>query len=104
MVLSYEIARRLPEKERFGPISQIQRAAASIPANIAEGHGRWHLGDKLHHFSVANGSAKELETHFLIAERLLYVQRVEIIPALDLSAEVGKMLSALAQKLSARRR
>ena len=62
----------------MGLASQIQRAAISIPANIAEGHGREHLGDYLHHLSVANGSLMELETHLLITNRLGYLQESEL--------------------------
>ncbi|MBI3698559.1 MAG: four helix bundle protein, partial [Acidobacteria bacterium] len=47
-------------------------------ANIAEGHGREHLRDYLHHLSVANGSLMELETHLLIASRLSYVEQSEL--------------------------
>jgi len=59
----YRLSRRLPRSEMYGLSSQMQRSAASIPANIAEGHGREHLGDYLHHLSMANGSLME-HLHF----------------------------------------
>ena len=73
VVESYRFTNLFPKSETYGLSSQIQRAATSIPANIAEGHGRDHLGDYLHHLSVANGSLMELETHLEIASRLSYV-------------------------------
>jgi len=84
-------------------MNQIQRAAVSIPANIAEGQGRDHLGDYLHHLSIANGSLMELETHLLISERLAYLKLAELEPVLSLSAEIGRMLNGLVTKLKARR-
>jgi len=66
VVESYSVTRLLPKNESYGLIGQIQRAAVSIPANIAEGHGREHLGDYVRHLSFANGSLMELETHFLL--------------------------------------
>ena len=102
VVASYRLAKRLPGNETYGLASQIQRAAVSIPANIAEGHARRHLGDYLHHLSVANGSLRELETHILIACRLSYFQQSEVDPALGLAAEVGRMLTGLTQKLRSR--
>jgi four helix bundle protein len=99
VVKSYELAKRLPANEIYGLSSQIQRAAVSIPANIAEGYGRHHRGDYLHHISIANGSLKELETHFLIAQRLSYLCEDQIDPAMRLASELGRMLRALAQGL-----
>ena len=95
----YRLSRRLPRSEMYGLSSQIQRSAASIPANIAEGHGREHLGDYLHHLSVANGSLMELETHLLIAARLTYLNSGDLKPAFLQTAEVGRMLSGLISKL-----
>ena len=70
---SYELTKQFPPNELYGLVSQIRKAAVSIPANIAEGHGREHLGDYLHHLSIANGSLMELETHLLLAGRLGYL-------------------------------
>ncbi len=81
----YRVTRRLLATEVYGLSSQIQRAAVSIPANIAEGHGRKHLGEYLHHLSVANGSLKELETHLIVATRLSYLKMSEAQPTLWLS-------------------
>ena len=99
VVKSYQLAKHLPSNEIYGLASQIQRAAVSVPANIAEGYGRHHLGDYLHHVSVANGSLKELETHILIAQRLSYFREDEIEAVLRLTSEVGRMLRALALAL-----
>jgi four helix bundle protein len=99
VVVSYEVAKRLPQHENFGLISQIQRAAVSIPANIAEGHGRKHRGDYLHHLSMSRGSLLELETHLLISVRLGYLRSEDIESILKLTDEVGRMISGLIQRL-----
>ena len=67
VVTSYRVAGELPKSELYGLTAQMQRAAVAIPANIAEGHGREHLGDYLHHLSIASGSLTELETHIACA-------------------------------------
>jgi four helix bundle protein len=99
VVASYELAKRLPHHENFGLISQIQRAAVSIPANIAEGHGRKHTGDYVHHLSMARGSLLELETHIFITVRLAYLQPGETQAILGMTDEVGRMISGLIQRL-----
>ncbi|NEQ86367.1 MAG: four helix bundle protein [Moorea sp. SIO2I5] len=99
VVLCYKLTSKLPKTEIYGLSSQIQRAAVSIPANIAEGKGRQHLGDYIHHLSIANGSLKELETHLLITRRLSYLENYELKPVLELSDEIGIMLKSLIKKL-----
>lgn len=99
VVAAYESVKRLPGHEQYGLISQIQRAAVSIPANIAEGHGRRHRGDYLHHLSIARGSLLELETHFLIAGRLKYLQANDVQLILESTDELGRMISGLILKL-----
>ena len=100
----YRIAALLPKNETYGLVSQLQRAAISIPANIAEGHRRDHLGDYLRHLSIANGSLMELETHLLLVARVSYLPSGEMANALSLSDEVGKMLSGLGKSLKGRAR
>ncbi len=95
----YRLSRQFPKSELFGLAAQLQRAAVSIPANIAEGHGREHLGDYLRHLSIANGSLMELETHLLLAVRLGYFDQGETQPAFLLASEVGKMLAGLTRSL-----
>jgi len=99
VVESYSVARLLPKSESYGLIGQIQRAAVSVPANIAEGHGREHLGDYVRHLSIANGSLMELETHFLIAVELRYVTHEQTAAAMSMTSEVGRMLTGLTRRL-----
>jgi four helix bundle protein len=99
VVTAHDLAQRFPSYERYGLASQLRRAAVSIPANIAEGHGRLHRGDFVYHLSVANGSLRELETHVQLAVRLEYIPEASAAPVLALTEELGRMLSGLIRKL-----
>src|SRR2546425_13305892 len=83
--IAYAITKSCPKEERFGLTSQLQRCAVSIPSNIAEGHGRKHLGEYLHHLSIANGSLMELETQLMIASRRDYVTSADLQRGFNLS-------------------
>jgi four helix bundle protein len=98
VVESYRLTKLLPKSETFGLASQAQRASVSIPANIAEGHGREHLGDYLRHLSIASGSLMELETHLLIMTRL-YIPLNDVKNAFGMVRELDRMLSGLTKKL-----
>ncbi len=100
VVASYKIVAKLPHSEQFGLSSQIRRAAGSIPANVAEGFGRWHAKEFVRFLLIANGSVKELETHLLIATRLGLLSANEIESCLQISREISKMIFALRAKLS----
>ena len=66
----YFVTRDFPIEERYGMISQIRRASASIPANIAEGHGRKTRAEYIQFLYIAQGSLKELETHLILSKRV----------------------------------
>ena len=96
----YDLTKRLPSDERFNLVSQMQRAAVSIPSNIAEGHGRASRGDYRRHVSIARGSLMELETQIEICVRRGYITREEIRPTWTHCNAVGKMLTQLLKHLS----
>ena len=103
-VASHALAKTLPRSEEFGLRSQIRRSAASIPANIAEGHGRVHRGDYVHHLSIARGSLAELETHVILGQRLALLSSSDVSSLLELADEVSRMLYALINALRAGKR
>ena len=95
----YRLTRQFPREELFGLTSQIRRAAASIPANVAEGHGRESTGNFVQSLRVAQGSLKELETHLLLAERIGTLPTPELEMVLGRCESLGKMVRALIRYL-----
>ena len=71
----YEIAEKMPSKETYGIISQMTRAAVSVPSNIAEGSGRSNK-DFAHFLSIALGSLFELNTQIILSERIGYIDNI----------------------------
>ena len=96
---TYRLSRQFPTDERFGLTSQMRRSAVSIPAKIAEGHGRSHRGDFLHHVSFARGLLAELETHCLIAVRLGFVGDSESETLLERCDHESRMLTNLRRNM-----
>jgi four helix bundle protein len=96
---TYDLTRLFPIEERFGLSAQLRRAAVSVPANIAEGHGRVHRGEYVHHLSIAHGSLCEVETMLLLTVELRLGQAASVAPLLETSREVGRMLGALMRVL-----
>ena len=95
----YRLTRRFPREDLFGLTSQIRRAAGSVPANIAEGHGRENTGNFVQHLRISQGSLKELETHLLLAERVGILPAPDLQLALSQCESLGKMLRALIRSL-----
>jgi four helix bundle protein len=96
----YVLTKNFPNDEKFGLVSQMRRAAVSVPANIAEGYGRTHRGDYLRHLSFSRGSLLELETHLVIAGRLGFVGSENEIDLAQRVQEVDRMLYGLIESLS----
>ena len=95
IVEGYELTRRFPKTEQCGISTQLQRAAASVAANIAECAGRRNRGEYIHHLGIARGSLMELETHVIVAQRLAFVTSSETDAILAPAGEVGRMLAGL---------
>jgi four helix bundle protein len=85
----YRLTESFPKKEIYGISAQARRSAISVAANIAEGHGRLHLGDYIHHLSIARGSIMELETHLLMSERLSFCNETELRTAFAMIADIN---------------
>jgi four helix bundle protein len=99
----YEITKLFPREEMFGLVTQIRRAASSIPANIAEGCGR-RGNAELHRFlQMAMGSASELEYHLLLSKDLNYLKTNAYERMQPRVEEVKRMLAALIRKVDSER-
>ncbi len=95
----YQMTRTFPPEEKFGLISQIQRAATSIPANIAEGWGRGSTKEYVQFLRVARASLMELETHLILAKRLSYIQGDRLGMLQQEVETLGKRINSLIQSL-----
>jgi len=98
----YKLTTSFPKNETYGLASQMQRAAVSVPSNIAEGHGLKQTQAYLRHLAIANGSLAELETQLEIAARLGY-SSTEVKVLIEMASEVGRMLAGLRRSLQPRR-
>ena len=95
----YCLTRKFPRHEVFGLSSQVQRAAVSIPANIAEGHTRGTTKEFLRFVTIAHGSLAELETMCLVARDLQYIDTGSLDYMADLCDTTGRMLGSLRRSL-----
>ncbi|MBU0484681.1 MAG: four helix bundle protein [Proteobacteria bacterium] len=96
----YQVTARFPEEEKFGLVSQMRRAAISIPSNIAEGAARNTHREFVHFLHIAQGSISELETQLIISKDLGLISEEscqKIIAELD---EISKMVVGLQKSLT----
>ena len=90
----------LPIDEKYNLVSQLKRAAVSIPANIAEGYERNHRKEYLHFLHIARGSLGEAETYLLLARDLDYVSEETYTLLEAQRAEAGRILRGLIKSLT----
>jgi four helix bundle protein len=99
----YRVSSEFPKEERYGLTSQVRRAAASVPANIAEGAARSGTGEFLQFLSVASGSLAEVETFLILAGRLNLIKPTELEPLQAQADEISRMLGGLKRALRSKR-
>lgn len=100
------LTKSFPNSELYGLISQMRRSAVSIPSNIAEGYGRGSPKEYAQFYSIAYGSALELETQIIITKELGFTEVKKFDKVERLLVEVSKMLNAMTntmKKLNASR-
>ena len=100
-VKTYGLTRGFPSEEKFGLVSQLNRAAVSISSNIAEGASRSTNKDLKRFLEIAIGSAFEVESQLLLAVKLNIVSETDVADTLKELNELQKMLSVFIKKLSA---
>jgi four helix bundle protein len=98
----YKLSSAFPSEERFGLVSQIRRAAVSVPSNIAEGQARRTTGDYVRFVSMAEGSLAEVETQLIIAIELGFCGKTDVQECFTLQDEIRRMLNALRRSLLAK--
>jgi len=96
------LTNKFPDSEKFGLVSQMRRAAVSIPSNIAEGHGRQSRKELKQFYATAYGSALELETQMILAKELKFGEAAGFQQPTDLLLEVLKMLNVIIRKIDSR--
>lgn len=98
----YKTTKTFPEWERYGLCSQFQRAAVSIPANIAEGYKRLGTADKLHFMNIAQASLEECRYYILLAKDIDYIN-AHTQEVLDTSIEeVSRLLNGYCKGITQR--
>ena len=99
--LVYALAPSMPKTEQFGMTSQMLRAVASVPANIAEGYQRGTRKDYARFIAISRGSLAETQTFLLLAVRIGHLAESEVAPSLALADELSRMLTRLKRQLDA---
>jgi four helix bundle protein len=98
----YELSKRLPATEDYGISAQMKRSAVSIPANIAEGNGRFTKRAYANFLSIARGSLMETKCYLAISVRVGYLNQGDVEGAIGLITRIDQMLTALGTTLQGR--
>ncbi len=100
VVAVHELTDNFPSEEKFGLISQMRKAAVSIPSNIAEGRRRGTRKDYLSFLRIAYGSGSELETQIEISKRLPKTSALDYKKVDNLLNEIMRMLHSMLKKMN----
>jgi len=96
----YYLAQKFPKEEQFGITSQLQRAAVSVPTNIAEGHGKSSKADFKRFLSISKGSLQEVNTLLQIAVRMNYLPQDEYGRIREQILSLVRQITSLMKSLS----
>jgi four helix bundle protein len=96
----YPLTARFPAEERFGLVSQLRRAATSVPSNIAEGSKKASNADYARFLNIAEGSLAELEYLLILSRDLAYAEPAAVAPLFERISELARMLHALRMKVA----
>lgn len=96
----YRLSKKFPKEEIYGLVSQLQRAAVSVPANIAEGYERNHRKEYLQFLFIAKGSLGEVETYLLLAKDLGYLSNSDYLTVDEKRKDTSRLLQGLIKSLS----
>ena len=99
VVMVYEATKQYPSFERFGLCSQFQRAAVSIPANIAEGYRRDGMNDKLRFLNIAQGSLEECRYYIILSKDIRYINEERYLALNSLIENASRLLNAYCRKI-----
>ncbi len=91
----YNLCKKFPSQESYGLTNQIQRAAVSIPSNIAEGMGRFSIKERVHFIEISYGSLMEVMCQLEVAELLHYITSEQLAIEEKSITEIAKMLIGL---------
>ena len=98
----YLITKTYPKEEIFGLVSQMRRAAISVPSNIAEGYARGTDREKLHFLRISSGSMSEIETQVMLSLNLGYISQDSYKELSEKVTSVWKQLNALISSIKKR--
>lgn len=98
----YQLAKNLPDSEKYGLINQMQRCSVSVPSNIAEGYGRYSDPELAHYLRVSRGSLYELITQTTLCNRLGYITDEQLAVIDKQAEEIDKMTISFINRIEGR--
>lgn len=99
VLIVYQITKNFPKSEIYGIISQMQRAATSITANIAEGFSRYHYKEKINFYYNARGSVSELENFTYVSRDIKYLSLLQVKNIINLCNDTRRLINGLIKSI-----